>query len=60
MKKQNLILRDLLTIFAFVVTIGGAVAYAHTQFAYRDEVKEIRFMVYDLWKDRGLDRVKKK
>lgn len=60
MEKQNLMLRDFVTVIAFIMIVGGAVAYAHTQFAYRDEVNEIRKMVFDLWKHQGLHLAKKK
>ena len=53
-------LRDILMLFIFAISIGGVVAYAHTQFAYRDDVQDIRDKVYDLWKHQGLDKVKKK
>ena len=46
-------IRELVPIIALIMSIGGAVAYAHTQFAYKSDVVELRKMVYDLWKKEG-------
>lgn len=55
-----LTIKDLIMMIGVIAFVGGAVAYAHTKFAYRDDVVEIRRMVLDLWKHQGLHRVKKK
>ena len=56
--KQQFTLKDFTMVVAFLVstcvTVGTAVAYTHSKFAYRDEVSELRAMVYDLLKDRNL------
>lgn len=52
--------RDIIQLVAVLAIVGSAVAYAHTTFAYRDEVVEIRSMILDLWKHQGLDKAKKK
>ncbi|MCH7928772.1 MAG: hypothetical protein IID03_12465 [Candidatus Dadabacteria bacterium] len=60
-KKIEVEVKDIVLIFGFIISIGSITAYAHTKFAYRDEVKELRGMVFDLWKHQGLDKkVKKK
>lgn len=63
MKKNSKIifaLSDAIIVFTMMASIAGAVAYAHTKFAYRDEVTEIRKMVYDLWKNQNLHLKTKK
>lgn len=60
MKEKQLIARDVITLVLFLISVGGTVAYAHTQFAYRDDVKEIRSMVYDLLKHNNLHTKYKK
>ena len=59
-KKITFTLKDLVASLSVIVVIVGAVAYAHTTFAYREDVVEIRSMVFDLWKDRGLHHKGKK
>ena len=57
--KSEIMLRDIVMVFLFAISIGGVVAYAHTQFAYRDDVQDIRQKVYDLWVNQGLDKRKR-
>lgn len=57
-ESSSLMLRDIIMVCLFAVSIGSVVAYAHNQFAYRDDVQDIREKVYDLWKHQGLHKAK--
>ena len=59
MSNKKQVYKEVIAVIVFAISLGSVVAYAHTTFAYRDDVKELRKMVYDIWKHEGLHKVKK-